>query len=757
MVWNPDLDQLRLKVNRHIDHLKENPTKADIVSNISTVYDPSGVFGPTVLIGKLIMQDFWREPNIGWKDQAPLHLVQRWRSYMEEVKLMTTIPINRWTFTSPSDQMHWHIFTDASEKAYGAAAYIRTVKPNGKVHITLVATKSRVAPIKTQSIPRLELFGAVLGSKLLAYVEEATNIKNIPITMWTDSAIVVNWINKDLSRMSAYVGTRIAQILETTRKDDWQHVSSKDNPADILSRGMPALQLEKSQLWWRGPAWLGQQPSDWPKSRINLSPQEIEADIKETKKQAPRALVVTNNTLADKELSVLNQDGDLESLLSRRSTLNGVLRVTAYVLRFIKCIRESIQEKRQKLAALPLVIGKPSTVTPQERDEALLQWVHIVQRTSFPKEIEALSVSNPLPKGSRLVKLVPHWFSEDSTLRLAGRVEYSHLPHDEKHQMILPADHRLVLLLIRQAHIRTIHGGPQLCIANLRQRWWILNVRRQVQKYIHKSCTQCIRFSKTTANQIMAPLPSSRVTPGEPFSRVGVDFAGPFTLRKNQSTAMALRKAVTSIPKEPATVKGWVVVFVCLITRAVHLDVVRGLNVEAFLECLARLQARRGMVAEIWSDNGTTFVGTDNELKRVFEGWNNKLPEQQLGELGISWKFITPGAPFQGGIWEAGVKTFKHHFKRIIGSRMLTADQLYTIVVQIEGVMNARPLFPQSDDPSDLNPITPAHLVIGRSTLQRPLTEKVDEIPDNRLTIWGLQQKILQQFWNTWRSEYITS
>lgn len=121
------------------------------------------------------------------------------------------------------------------------------------------------------------------------------------------------------------------------------------------------------------------------------------------------------------------------------------------------------------------------------------------------------------------------------------------------------------------------------------------------------------------------------------------------------------------------------------------------------------------MCCEIWSDNGTTFVGTNNEIQRVLKGWGDKVPVSDLANRGITWQFITPAAPHQDGIWEAGVKSMKHHLYRVVGRRILTPDQLYTLVIQIEACMNARPLFAQSDDPSDLNPITPAHLVIGRS------------------------------------------
>lgn len=222
---------------------------------------------------------------------------------------------------------------------------------------------------------------------------------------------------------------------------------------------------------------------------------------------------------------------------------------------------------------------------------------------------------------------------------------------------------------------------------------------------------------------------------------------------------MALRSAAkrTSIYHEPATIKGWIVVFVCLVTRAVHLDVVRGLSVEHFLDALVRFTSRRGMCTEIWSDNGTTFVGANNEIQRVMKEWGDRLPAAELASLGITWNFITPAAPHRGGIWEAGVKSMKHHLYRVMGRRLLTADQLYTLLTQIEACMNARPWFAQSDDPSDINPITPAHLVIGRSTLQQPLVEDVLDRDDNRLTLWGLQQKSLQQFWATWKEDYLTS
>lgn len=257
----------------------------------------------------------------------------------------------------------------------------------------------------------------------------------------------------------------------------------------------------------------------------------------------------------------------------------------------------------------------------------------------------------------------------------------------------------------------------------------------------------------------MGALPAVRTTQALAFERVGVDFAGPFHMRKLPTTQAALRKAMNykQLYEAPSQIQGYIVIFVCLVTRAVHMDVLRGLTTEEFLGALARMTGRRGHCSELWSDNGTTFVGADAELVRVLTDWETKFPFEDLAAMGTKWTFITPAAPFKGGIWEAAVKSFKHHYRRVVGMRILTVDQTYNIVIQIEAVLNARPLYTPSDDPLDYNPITPAHLAIGRSTIQRPFTDDVREVADNRLTVWGLQQKLYQQFWKSWRDDYITS
>lgn len=419
---------------------------------------------------------------------------------------------------------------------------------------------------------------------------------------------------------------------------------------------------------------------------------------------------------------------------------------------------------------MPQPLPEVEKVTTKEREQALLCWLRIAQRKSFEREIRT-SKRNPerdqgselqtsVPSNSKLKTLAPRWNDSTKLLVLAGRLDNALLTDAEKHPIILPPDHDIVTFLIRDEHInRTTHGGPQACIALLRQRYWIVNLRRSVRRFIGQTCTVCIRHRRTTMTQFMGQLPAFRVTPAFPIVRVGIDFAGPFTLRTTASTALQLRTAAkySSTYRDPhTTVKGWIAVFVCLVTWAVYLDVVRGLSVENFLYVLVRFTSRRGMCSEIWSEIWSDN-GTKNEIQRVLKEWGDKLPVSEMPNMGITWNFITPAAPHRGGIWEAGVKSMKHHLYRVMGRRVLTADQLCTLVTQIEACMNARPLFAQSDDPLDLNPITPAHLVIGRSTIQLPMVEDVLIANDDRLTIWGLQQKMLQQFWTVWKEDYLSA
>ncbi|XP_021964863.1 uncharacterized protein LOC110860106 [Folsomia candida] len=241
----------------------------------------------------------------------------------------------------------------------------------------------------------------------------------------------------------------------------------------------------------------------------------------------------------------------------------------------------------------------------------------------------------------------------------------------------------------------------------------------------------------------MGNLPEVRVSPSPAFQKRGVDYAGPFTLR-----AIPARSKVTF--------KGYLCIFVCMVTRAIHLEIVSSLDTDSFIATLKRFVARRGKPTDIYSDQGTNFIGAEHELKGLITSdAHNATLAKTLANDGINWHFNPPGAPHMGGVWEAGVKTVKYHLKRVVGETRLTFEEITTLMAQIEACFNSRPLTPMSSDPNDFSALTPGHFLIGRPLLAIP-EPNLQETKLNQLSRWQYLQRITQDFWKRWTNEHIS-
>ncbi|XP_062556620.1 uncharacterized protein LOC134221446 [Armigeres subalbatus] len=262
-------------------------------------------------------------------------------------------------------------------------------------------------------------------------------------------------------------------------------------------------------------------------------------------------------------------------------------------------------------------------------------------------------------------------------------------------------------------------------------------------RYIVHQCMKCFRCKPPPIQQFMGELPAPRVTVSRPFSQTGVDFFGPLYIRP--------------APRKPV-VKVYAAIFVCLCTKAVHLELVTDLTTERFLQALRRFIARRGKCQDIYSDNGTNFVGARNkivDLLRLLKcpDHREKVAEE-CNEKGIECHFNQPSTPHFGGLWEAAVRSAKAHLLKVMDETSPSTEDLSTLLVQVEGCLNSRPLTPMSDDPNDLEPLTPAHFLIGTSLHALP-EQNLEAVPMNRLDRWQLMQKKLQDFWRRWHREYL--
>lgn len=287
-------------------------------------------------------------------------------------------------------------------------------------------------------------------------------------------------------------------------------------------------------------------------------------------------------------------------------------------------------------------------------------------------------------------------------------------------------------------------------MAYIRRRYWIPTLRSEARLHVNR-CVNCTRYAKRAARQIMAELPQDRLRPCRPFTYMGVDLAGPFNIKLTNKINMSTRSKA-NLPE----IKGYVVVYVCLVSRAVHLEAVMDISSESFLQAYQRFVARRGSPQKIYSDNGTHFIGADRLLNEAIESWNESKVQEFVTLSGTEWKSITPAAPHEGGIWEAAVKSMKHHLRRVIGPQKYTFEGISTLLASIEACMNSRPISAMSEDSTDTEVLTPAHFLIG-GPLKLPIHEEMDEPPKTANKLYKAIQFQTQAFWKQWSQDYIHS
>ena len=346
-----------------------------------------------------------------------------------------------------------------------------------------------------------------------------------------------------------------------------------------------------------------------------------------------------------------------------------------------------------------------------------------------------------MPKGDALRGLAPY-LDEEGLLRVGGRLQYSCLTESEKHPLVIPRGSHLASLIIQQAHKVTLHGGPQLMLSHIVRVYWIPHARNKLRSFC-RSCVKCLRFSGRTQKQFMAPLPRERIMPSRPFYVTGLDYARPFLMR-------------TSKGRGQRAFKGYVAIFTCFSTRAVHIEIVSDYSTRTFLLAFQRFVARRGLCHTVYSDNGTTFHGADAELRRMFKETSSFSKEvaETISTDGVSWTYIPPRAPHFGGLWEAAVKAFKHHLKRVIGDAKLTFEEFTTLAARIEACLNSRPLSPLSSDAADAVALTPGHFLIGIA-LTAPPEPFHGPFEVSGVRRWKITTQMFNHFWHRWRKEVL--
>ncbi|XP_031333989.1 uncharacterized protein LOC116164001 [Photinus pyralis] len=652
-------------------------TKRSVLGYVSRCYDPLGLLCGVICRAKQFIQSLWLLRS-DWDEPLPEPIQSNWKDFLH---VMSSLP----KFRIP--------------RCFNRGEF-------AEAH--LVKAKSRVAPLKTLSIPRLELLGSLLASQLINSVLHANPGRAYSsIHMLTDSTIVLAWLKTPPHLLNTFVANRVVTILDLTKNYQWARVPSEFNAADCASRG-----CIDDQIWWHGPSFMSRSPEHWNIS-IPMEPDEI------PERKVTTLVVQANPAATDSPLDIIE----------RFSSLSRLQRIVANIRRFAH--NASCKSARK--------IG-PLSVS--ELSDALLCCVRITQAVEFSEEIKQLQSTNSNKVPLRLSKLSPY-IDEKGFLRVGGRLRHSLLPSESKYPLLLPKKCHLSSLICDYYHKQLLHAGPRQTMSFIQRKFWILAAHSLIRQRIYM-CRPCFRLTAAPRQPIMADLPACRVQPAPPFYTTASDFAGPFetkeTTRRNS-------------PRH----KSYCCIFVDTASKAVHLEAVTELSTAAFMAAFHRFCARRSLPATLHTDCGRNYLGAARQLKEVTTFLKNHQDElyTQLASLKVKWCFNPPAAPNFGGIFEAAVKLMKLLMYRQIGNTILTFEELSTFFARVEAVLNSRPLGMISSDPREGSDVlTPGHLLVGRPLVAPPelcLTDTDISVGSR----WQRIHALSQSFWRRWSSEYL--
>ncbi|XP_071963870.1 uncharacterized protein [Antedon mediterranea] len=728
--WSLSTDTFGYSINK-----KERPaTRRGMLSITSSVYDPLGFVGPCILPAKAIQQELCQK-GLGWDDKIPDACKARWEDWLQDLPKLEQFSIPRCFKPLNFENIvkrELHHFSDASSHGYGAVSYLRQINVNGDISCAIVMAKSRLAPLKTMTIPRMELSAAVVSTRLDKMIKQELQTPIDSCTFWTDSTCVLRYLENKETRFQTFVANRVTTILDQSDASQWRFVDGLHNPADEASRGMTVNELLINQHWKEGPEFLKQPERTWPQRPANMG--EIPQDDPEVK--AKSTVCATGINVIDSISSVINYYSSWEKL--KKSF--------AWILRYKEKLREVV---RRRKAGDDVSFNRNDTVDPinvLEMKGAEIAITKHVQKCFEDEQVclKHVSLSQPcntkkqraLPKSSKIYKLDP--ILSEGVIRVGGRLQNSPINGDMKHQIILPKNHHIVKLITTYYHHLSGHSGLKYTLSLVRQKFWPIDARTAVKKVLNE-CFSCKRRQSSVGKQKMASLPQDRVTPSKPpFTYVGVDCFGPFEVKRGRSN-----------------VKRYGVLFTCLTVRAIHIEVSNSLDTESFMNAMRRFIARRGQPEEIRSDNGGNFKKGEKELNKAIKEWNHGQIHEFLLQRNVKWLFNPPMGSHHGGVWERCIRTVRKVMMAVLKQQALDDEGLNTLMCEAEAIVNGRPITKISDDPRDMTPLTPNHLLLLRGGNSLPPGNFSKE--DMYRRRWKQVQYLSNVFWRRWVREYLPS
>ena len=753
--WDLETDAFTFKVCS-----PEKPfTRRGVLSIVNSVYDPLGFAVPAMLEGRKILQQLVlmgerRAENktpLAWDDPLPTAMMNRWTCWRDSLLELQHLSVPRCYHPKEFGtvtRVELHAFSDASQDAIGAAVYLRQFNEVNEMSTSLVYGQAKVAPVNPTSIPRLELCGAVLAVQAAQRVIKEIDVKISEVTYYTDSKVVLGYITNESRRFYVYVANRVQLIRSLSTPEQWRYVESEQNPADLATRGVPPDKLMAS-TWLGGPGFL-KRPQGTPRPDETFT---LDASDPEVRKGVLRAKVT------------MDKRGEEPDVWAKRfqrfSSLRSLQRAVAnliVVAREFKRRRDSKARGVNPRSEVPKGPGKRRLPTVEEWDQALRVIISTTQRAAFRELLRDARTEPELPrevqhgakkslKGSHLYRLDP-FLDNYGILRVGGRLRRAEMEYGEKHPIILPKNHHVSRLVAKHHHLQVHHQGRQITGGAIRQAgFWLIGGHDTVTKVVG-ACVPCKKLRGPPLEQRMADLPPDRTEVCPPFTNVGFDVFGPWAVQTRKTRGGT------------ANAKRWGLVFTCLSSRAIHIEVLEAMDASAFICALRRFFALRGHATLLRCDRGTNFIGAKTELGEAVSELNDKKVEKFVTEYGCKWEFNPPHASHFGGVWERQINTIRRVLDAMfaeLGRPQLTHELLITLMAEVVAIVNARPISALPSDPDDPLPLSPAMLLTMKTRPAGPPPGQFLRPDIYARRRWRRVQFLADQFWTRWRREYLQS
>ena len=700
-------------------------TERQLLSNISKVFDPLSLALPVTIRGRILMKKVWKE-GTAWDEEVSPEVYRDWKALKADLASLCDFKFPRKTGDTEQRQpTELHLFCDGSKACYGFACYVKQRNSEPQ----LAFSKSKLAP-DNKSIPQLELLAVFLALKCLPLILDSINMSVEHIHLWSDAQVVLEWLTSGCKSKSKFTSNRLEDIASMKKKLQEQYtcdishhyVDTSSNVADMLTRGLTAKDFyKKLQLWLHGPDWLSGDSDQWPTSPLHCLSEEAKRAVEIQHQQA--SIEPSRQRPITQPILDINDFSSLQRLYG----------VTALVFQFINRLKHREADSRE---------------------QARMYWLKIMQEESFMAEISYLKAreQNKTTNTADVPKLLSDlngFMDEKGMLRCKGRLSklnvYSYAVHNP---ILLSKEHRLTTLMIEDQHRHCKHLGVGTTLTELRENGYWLPSGRQVVKRVIKNCITCKKMNALAFSYPkMTNLPKERVSLVKPFSNTAIDYTGHIFVGDANGEMK----------------KMYIVLYTCLAIRCIHLDVVPDLSLKSFLQSFRRFCSTYCVPDFLYTDNAKQFLASQKVLNNIFI---SDEFQEHLTQQNIEHRTIPVYASWVGGVYERQIKTVKHCLYKTVGRAKLDYFELLTQLMEIQNMVNCRPITYVHSGIDDIEPLTPNKILklhtnprlqlVDCSEDADPLwTSTTDDAHQQINNALHEQQKLQDHYKSMWYSDYL--